>query len=142
MLYLRGDTSSDCGRSLVTVKKLLLGLAGSYPDINEDVSHVEALDDDCTELLSVPEDPARIFLYRSKTFWDEFTAQVISLQLQSGGYNETFEWFREMNEEFVARYNRALISYLRGENASGRMSETLAGLERLLERARDLPVGR
>lgn len=139
MLFLRGDTSSDCGRSLVTVKKLLLGLAASYPNMNEDVSSVKALDDDCIKFLLLPDDPVRNFLYRAKTFWDEFNSKVMSLQIQSGGYNETFEWFREMNEEYSTLYDKALNSYLRGEDSSERMSETLSDLEGLIERAMEMP---
>lgn len=133
MLYLRGDTSSDFARSLVTIKQLISIAKGCYPDVKEDISCVEALRVDDLSVQPLEKDPKRAFLYRIKTNWDEFSVQKMSLLYRSQGTDEHMENFELLSMEFTSLFDKAVMLYLSGDGTSSdQLDRTCAMLEELL----------
>ncbi|MGD2080101.1 MAG: hypothetical protein PVJ36_03080 [Nitrospirota bacterium] len=141
ILYLRGDTSYEFGRSLVTIKTILLALKSSYPNMGEDISHVESMRDNCVFVEHLRDDAVRGYLNKIRIDWDEINVPMLGLQYRSQGPCRVLDEFELLRGKFNRHYNDAVLLYLGGKANDGRLEETLGGLGGLLSDAEQYPTG-
>jgi hypothetical protein len=138
MLYLRGDTSSDLRLSLITLKHLISLAETCYPEIREDISYVQALNDACSTITPFEDDARRMFLYRAKTEWDEHAVLLLGLRMRGSLTEEKQQRYETLDREFTDNYNNACMLYFSGETESDDFTRLINTLDEINSRTKDL----